>query len=40
MSQNGKGDKPRRKTVSEKTWSSNWDRIFGKRGESKGKPKK
>jgi len=33
MSQNGKGDKPRRKTVSEKTWSSNWERIFGKKAD-------
>jgi len=31
MSQNGKGDKPRRKTVSEKIWSGNWERIFGKK---------
>lgn len=37
MSQNGKGDKPRRKTVSEDTWAKNWDRIFGKKDE---KPKK
>ena len=28
MSQNGKGDKPRPKTVSWNTWSKNFDRIF------------
>jgi len=31
MSQNGKGDSPRKKTVSEETWSRNWERIFGKK---------
>lgn len=35
MSQNGKGDKPRPKTVSGDAWARNWDRIFGKK-----KPKK
>jgi len=30
MSQNGKGDKPRPKTVDSKTWSENYDRIFKK----------
>lgn len=28
MSQNGKGSKPRPKSVDHKTWSSNWDKIF------------
>lgn len=28
MSQNGKGDKRRPKSIDQKTWSQNWDRIF------------
>jgi len=28
MSQNGKGDKPRSKSVDNKTWAKNYDRIF------------
>jgi hypothetical protein len=40
MSQNGKGDSPRKKGVSEDVWARNWERIFGKKGETKGKPKK
>jgi len=31
MSQNGKGSRPRPKSVSEKTWSKNWGKIFGKK---------
>jgi|688.fasta_scaffold400236_2 hypothetical protein len=31
MSQNGKGDNPRKKTVSEETWAKNWEQIFGKK---------
>jgi hypothetical protein len=31
MSQNGKGDKPRPKTVDQKTWSENYERIFKKK---------
>lgn len=31
MSQNGKGDSPRKKNVSEETWSKNWEKIFGKK---------
>lgn len=27
---NGKGDKPRKKSVDEKTWEKNWNRIFKK----------
>lgn len=41
--QNGKGDSPRRKGVSEDVWARNWARIFGKKGtgqEPKEKPKK
>jgi len=34
MSQNGKGSKPRPKSVDQKTWDRNYDRIFKK------KPKK
>ena len=40
MSQNGKGDSPRKKTVSEEVWTRNWERIFGKREEKAEKPKK
>lgn len=35
MSQNGKGDKPRKKTVSEDVWAKNWDRIFGNKNLKK-----
>jgi len=28
MSQNGKGSKPRPKSIDYKTWSNNWDKIF------------
>ena len=28
MSQNGKGSKPRPKSVDQKTWGNNYDRIF------------
>ena len=38
MSQNGKGDKRRPKSVDYKTWSENYDKIFRKK--SNGKPKK
>lgn len=40
MSHNGKGDSPRKKGVTEETWARNWASIFGKKGESKDKPKK
>lgn len=30
MSNNGKGDKPRPKSVDAKTWAENYDRIFKK----------
>lgn len=33
--QNGKGDSPRKKGVSEEIWAKNWERIFGLK-----KPKK
>ena len=31
MSQNGKGDKQRPKSVSNKTWAENYERIFRKK---------
>lgn len=31
MYQNGKGDSPRKKGVSEIVWSRNWEKIFGKK---------
>jgi len=39
MSQNGKGSKPRPKSVDQQTWTKNYDRIFkhGKRDKSKRK---
>lgn len=42
MSQNGKGDSPRKKGVSEKVWAKNWQRIFGRKvGKTpKSKPSK
>lgn len=30
MGQNGKGSKPRPKSVDYKTWNKNYERIFGK----------
>lgn len=35
MSQNGKGDKPRPKSVSYKVWSTNYDKIFKKKKDKK-----
>jgi len=35
MSQNGKGDKPRPKSVSYEVWSKNYDKIFKKKKVSK-----
>lgn len=39
MSQNGKGDKPRPKSIDSKTWGKNYDRIFkhGQQHRSKNK---
>ena len=34
MSQNGKGDSPRKKTVTEDVWAKNWDKIFKKKKKS------
>ena len=31
MSQNGKGDTPRKKTVPQHIWDTNWERIFGRK---------
>lgn len=33
--QNGKGDSPRKKGVSEDVWARNWERIFGKKASDK-----
>lgn len=38
--QNGKGDAPRKKAVSEEAWARNWERIFGKKERVEEKPKK
>jgi len=35
MSQNGKGSKPRPKSVDQKTWDKNYERIFGKKRPKK-----
>lgn len=35
MNQNGKGSKPRPKTVDQKTWDKNYERIFGKKRPQK-----
>jgi hypothetical protein len=35
MSQNGKGSKPRPKSVDPKTWEKNYERIFGKKKSKK-----
>jgi hypothetical protein len=43
---NGKGDSPRKKTVTQEIWDRNWENIFGKkekendRGESSNKHKR
>lgn len=39
MSQNGKGSRPRPKSVDYKTWEKNYDRIFKKETKSKKSPK-
>lgn len=35
MSQNGKGDKRRPKSVDSATWQKNWEQIFGKKDKKK-----
>lgn len=35
MSQNGKGSKRRPKSVDQKTWDKNYERIFGKKRPKK-----
>lgn len=35
MSQNGKGSRQRPKSVDQKTWDKNYERIFGKKVASK-----
>lgn len=37
MSQNGKGSKPRPKSVDLKTWAKNWDQIFSSKTTTKRK---
>lgn len=32
---NGKGCKPRKRFVNQKTWGENWDNIFGKNKDGK-----
>lgn len=39
MNQNGKGDKRRKKTVTDEVWSKNWERIFGKKETKKAEKK-
>jgi hypothetical protein len=39
MSQNGKGSKPRPKSVDYKTWEKNYERIFGIRKKSQSASK-
>lgn len=40
MSQNGKGSKPRPKSVDQNTWSKNWDNIFGSKSKEKKNDKR
>lgn len=35
MSQNGKGDKRRPKSINYKTWEKNYEKIFGKKQNKK-----
>ena len=37
MSQNGKGSKKRPKTIDQKTWDKNYERIFGKKKSKKSR---
>lgn len=32
---NEKGDKPRKKSVTQETWDKNWERIFGNKNKNK-----
>jgi hypothetical protein len=34
---NGKGDKTRKKTVSQEVWDKNWQNIFGKKENKNGR---
>lgn len=40
MSQNGKGDTTRKKTVTEEVWARNWERIFGKKSDKRSDNKR
>ena len=33
---NGKGDKTRKKTISQEVWDKNWQNIFGKKENKNG----
>lgn len=35
MSQNGKGSRPRSKSIDQKTWDKNYERIFRKKKDGK-----
>ena len=35
MSQNGKGSRPRFKSIDQKTWDKNYERIFRKKKDGK-----
>jgi hypothetical protein len=36
---NGKGDSPRKKSVTEEIWAKNWEKIFGKNNNERDKSK-
>lgn len=38
MSQNGKGDKRRPKSIDYKTWEKNYENIFGKKEKKSSRP--
>lgn len=41
MTQNGKGSKPRPKSIDYKTWGKNWEKIFKKQSNNSDRvPKK
>jgi hypothetical protein len=40
MSQNGKGSRQRARTVDQKTWDRNWDRIFKSKPKDKSNVKR
>lgn len=38
MSENGKGDKRRPKSINYKTWEKNYENIFGKKEKNSSRP--